>query len=94
MNLNHAPSTATVTESVLLARFNSELALQGDHRRLAANRSTKLGDFVLHGGASPRLWLRSNEVEYLARRRGLLAADEAVTFDHGLPMRERAYAPT
>jgi hypothetical protein len=86
-------SQTTISEADLVSRFNAELQARADPKRLQANRSTSLGNFVMQAPGGPRLWLRDHEVEWIARRQGILLANEAVKFDWA-PSAGRAYAPT
>ena len=90
-NLN--PAATTISEPSLVERFNSELAARGDARQLHVDRSTRLGDFRLQADGGQRLWLRAHEVEWLARRNGILLEGELVQFNRE-PLAGRAYAPT
>jgi hypothetical protein len=89
-NLNPAVTT-TIIEPALIERFNSELAARGDARQLHADRSTRLGDFRLQAKAGERLWLKASELEWMARRNGILLNGEVVQFNH-VPLTGRAYA--
>lgn len=93
MNANLNPNATTITEAHFVERFNDELAARGDSQRLHVDRSCMLGDFKLQADGGPRLYLDAHGVESIARRQGILLANEAVQFNR-VPMAGRAHEPS